>query len=208
VTAPWSVELNQDILLVVKDNLIVVLGNDNGDRTILLLWNGLRLDAWLDIASSEFIDKFANILSGKLLGLVEWELLVLDSLLNGECRPLANLEVKVTTVLSECLCVNGSKVDLALVLLGDFLEVLGEGFTLFWGFGENIGEGETGLGNVSWNSIESGLHAPQTYGHVARVSLRPNLANQWSGRGLGELLNSLLVELLSECVLALVEGLV
>ena len=145
VTAPWSVELNQDILLVVKDNLIVVLRNNNGYWAILLLWDGLRLDAWVDAASDEVIDKLANVLSGKLLGLVEWELLVLDSLLDGECGPLANLEVKVTTVLSECLCVNGSEVDLSLVRLGNLLEVLGEGFTLFWGFGEDVGEWETGL---------------------------------------------------------------
>jgi hypothetical protein len=145
VTAPWSIELNQDILLVVKNNLIVVLGNDNGNWSILLLWNGLRLNAWLDIASGEVIDELANILSGKFLGLVEWELLVLDSLLDSKCGPLANLEVKVTTVLSECLGVNGGKIDLTLVLLGDPLEILGKGFTLFWSFSEDVGEWETGL---------------------------------------------------------------
>lgn len=131
MTAPWSIELDQDIFLVVKDNFIVVLGNDNGDWAILLLWNSLRFDAWLDLASNEVVNELANGLSSKLVGLVEWELLVLDSLLDSESWPLANLEVEVATVLSEGLCVNGGEVDLALVLLGDLLEVLGEGLTLF-----------------------------------------------------------------------------
>lgn len=48
----------------------------------------------------------------------------------------------------------------------------------------------------------------QTYSHVTRVSLWANLTNQWGSSRLGELLNGLLVELLRECVLALIEGLV
>lgn len=131
MTAPWSVELDQDILLVIKDDLIVVLGNDDGDWAILLLWNSLGLDAWLDLASNEIVNKLANCLGSKLVGLVEWELLVLDSFLDGESWPLANLKVEVATVLSESLCVNSSEVDLALVLLSDLLEVLGKGLTLF-----------------------------------------------------------------------------
>lgn len=130
VATPWSVEFNQNILLVIKDNVIVVLGYNNGDWAILLLWHSLGLDAWLKLASDEVVNELANCLGSKLVGLVKWKLLVLDSLLNSESWPLVNLKVEVGTVLSKGLCVNGSEVDLALVLLGNLLEVLGEGLTL------------------------------------------------------------------------------
>lgn len=149
MSAPWSIELNQNIFLVVEDNLIVVLGNNDSDWSILCFRNRLRLDAWIDLAGDEVIDKLANIFSGKLLSLVEGELLVLDSLLNSECRPLANFKIKIATVLSECLGVDGSKIDLPFVLLSDSLEVFGEAFTLFWGFGEDVGKWKTSLLDVS-----------------------------------------------------------
>jgi hypothetical protein len=149
VTAPWGIELNQDVLLVIEDNLIVVLGNDNGNWSILAFWNGLRFDAGLNSTRHKVVNKLSDILGAKLLGLVERELLVLDSLLDSKCGPLANLKVEVSAVLAKGLGVNGSKVDLALVFLSDWLELLRQGFTLFWGFGEDVGEWETGLESVS-----------------------------------------------------------
>lgn len=130
MATPWSVELNQNILLVVKNNFIVVLGNYNGDWAILRLWDWLGLDAWINLASDEVVNELANCLGSKLVRLVEWELLVLDSLLNSESWPFVSLKVEVTSVLSKGLCIDGSEVDLALVLLGNLLEVLGEALAL------------------------------------------------------------------------------
>lgn len=145
VSAPWSVELNEHILLVIEHNLIVVLSHDNRDGSILLLGDSLRLDARVDLASDKVVDELADVLVGDLLGLVVGELLVLDCLLDGEGGPLSRLEVEVATMLAEGLGVDDGEVDLALVLLGDGLEVLGDGVALLGGLSEDVGEGKTGL---------------------------------------------------------------
>lgn len=43
------------------------------------------------------------------------------------------------------LCVDGSKVDDSLELLGQGSKFSGEGSTFFWGFGEDVGERNTRL---------------------------------------------------------------
>lgn len=138
VTTPWCVKLNQNILLVVKYNVIVVLGDNNCDWTILLLWDRLALDAWLKFTSDKVIDVFANALCGDLFGLGEWELLVLGNVLDRDGWPLADLEVEVTAMLSECFCVDCGKGDLALDLLCDVLELSGKLFALCLFLRENV----------------------------------------------------------------------
>jgi hypothetical protein len=144
VTAPGGVEFNQNILVGVHDNLVVVLGDNDGDGAVVLLGDGVRLDAGVDLAGNEVVEEFANLLDGEVSAL-KGELGVLLGVLDGESGPLASLEVEVASVLTECLCVNGSKVDLALVLLGDRLEGGGKSLTLLGGLGEDVGEGNTGL---------------------------------------------------------------
>jgi hypothetical protein len=117
VTAPGSVKLNKDILGVVKDDIVVALGNNNCDGTLLGLGDGLRLDAGLNLASVELLNELGDAVVGDLLLLIEGELLVLDNLLDSERGELVGLEVQVTSVSTESLGVNGSEVDLALVLL-------------------------------------------------------------------------------------------
>lgn len=91
---------------------------------------------------------------------------------------------------TEGLGVNGTEVNLALVLLSDGLESLVQLLALLGGLGEDVGEGEASR-------------------HVVSVGLGANLANQRSGGRLGELLDSIGIKLLAgEDGLALVEGLV
>lgn len=144
VTAPGSVELDQDILVGVHDNFVVILGDNNGDRTVVLLGDGLGLDAGVDLAGDKVVKELGNLLCGEVSAL-EGELLVLLSVLDGESGPLADLEVEVTSVLTKGLCVDGGEVDLALVLLGDRLEGSSESLTLLGSLGEDVGEGNTGL---------------------------------------------------------------
>lgn len=144
VTAPGGVELNQDILVGVHDNLVVVLGDNDGNGAVVLLGDGVGLDAGVDLAGGELVEELGDLLLGKVSAL-EGELLVLLGVLDGEGGPLANLEVEVASVLTEGLGVDGSKVDLALVLLGDRLEGSGKSLTLLGGLGENVGERNTGL---------------------------------------------------------------
>lgn len=70
------------------------------------------------------MDEFANIVVGNLLGLVEGELLVLDSLLNGESGPFAIFEVQVCRMCAERFGVDGGEVDSALELFGKGFESL------------------------------------------------------------------------------------
>lgn len=189
VTAPGGVELNQDILLVIKDNLLVVLGNDNSDGTVVGLRDGLGLDAGLHLAGRELLNELGDVIVGDLLLLVKGELLVLDGLLDGERGELVGGEVEVAGVSTERLGVDGSEVDLAAVLLSDGLQGGAKFLTLLGGLGEDVGEGKAS-------------------GHVAGVGLGADLTDQGSGGGLGEGLNGLSVELLSEGGLALIERLV
>jgi hypothetical protein len=116
MTTPWSVELNQNIFVIVKDNIVVVLRDNNGHWSFLLLWDRLRLDTGLDLAINIILDKLAHVLFGDF-GSAEWELLVFDSVLNGEGRPLAHLKVQVSGVCAKCFGINCRKVNFALEFL-------------------------------------------------------------------------------------------
>ena len=145
MTAPWCVELDEDVLLVVHNHFLVVLGHDDSHGAILLLWDRLALDAGFELAADKLVTELANDLLSELLLLVQGVFLSLDGILDGKGGPRANLEVEVLAVLAVGLCVEGGEVDLALVLLGDGLEVLGELLALFGGFGEDVGKGKVGL---------------------------------------------------------------
>lgn len=145
VSTPGSVELNQNILLVVHDDLFVVLGHDHGDRAVVRLGNSLALDARLDLSGNKVVDEFADTLSVDLLVRWEGELLVLGDVLDCDSRPLADLEVEVASVLTESLCVDGCESDLALGLRGDVLEFLGERLTFRFFLGEDVEKRNAGL---------------------------------------------------------------
>ena len=145
MTAPWCIELEEDILLVIENLSLVVVGNDDGDGTILVLRNGLRLDGRLDLAGNKVINELGDASKVDLLGLVIGVLGVLANVLDSEGGPLANLKVQVTTVLAESLSINGSEVDDTLVLLSEGLELLGEAGALLLGLSEDVGERDTGL---------------------------------------------------------------
>ncbi|KAI6760212.1 hypothetical protein HG531_013413 [Fusarium graminearum] len=189
VTTPGSVKLNKDILGVIKDDIVVALGNNNCDGTLLGLGDGLRLDAGLNLASVELLNELGDVVVGDLLLLVEGELLVLDNLLDGERGELVGLEVQVTSVGTESLSIDGGEVDLALVLLCDRLESLAELLALLLGLREDVSKGDTS-------------------GHVTSVCLRANLTNEGSSGSRDESRDGLLLKLLCEGVLALIESLV
>lgn len=88
VSAPWGIEFEKNVLGVVENDVVVVLGNNNGDGAILL-GDGLALNARLNLASDEVVEELANLLF--VDGTGEGELLVLLGVLDGEGRPLANL---------------------------------------------------------------------------------------------------------------------
>lgn len=93
VTAPGSVEFEKDVLLVIEDDVFVVVGDDNLDGSLLLLWDGLRLDAGLNLAVHKVLDEGSDSLFGQFFALVEGELLVLDGFLNSESGPFVGFKV-------------------------------------------------------------------------------------------------------------------
>lgn len=143
VTAPWCIELNEDVLGLVQDNVGVVLSDNSGHRT-LLFRNRLTLDAGLNVAGNKVVKELGNVLLRNVLA-GEGELLVLLSVLDGESRPFADLEVQVGSVLAEGLGINGGKANLTLVLLGDRPEIVGKRLALLGSVGEDVSEGNTSL---------------------------------------------------------------
>lgn len=145
VAAPWGVELDQDVLVLVHDDVVVVVRHNHMYGPVLLLWNRLGLDAWLDLAVDKVLDELANLLHGELLLLVERELLVLDRLLDGEGRPLVNLEVQVAGMGAKRLRVDDCEVDGTLVFLCDIFQRLGELRALLRSLGEYVRKRDAGL---------------------------------------------------------------
>ena len=62
VTAPWGVELEEDIVLVVNHDILVVVCNYNLDRSCLFFGNGFGLDAGFDIAVDELLDERGDLI--------------------------------------------------------------------------------------------------------------------------------------------------
>lgn len=101
VTAPWGVEFEKDVFLVIEDDIFVVVGDHDLDGSLLLLWDGLRLDAGLDLAINKVLDEGSDSLFGQFLALVEREFLVLNGFLDSESWPFVNFEVQVAGVSTE-----------------------------------------------------------------------------------------------------------
>lgn len=145
VSTPGGIELDQDILVVVNDQVLVGVGDNDGNGTLLLLGDGLRLDAGLNLAVQDLLDELANLLGINLLRLVVRVLGALDGVLNGECRELLGVQVQVVGVSTESLSIDGSDVDSAAVLLSDGLEVLSELLALLGGLSEDVGQRNASL---------------------------------------------------------------
>lgn len=148
VSTPWGVELKEDVLVVVDDHVLIVLGNHYCDGTILLLWDRLALNGWLDLPRNEVLHEFADVICAQVRGralLAIGKLLILLGVLNGESGPGTDFEIEVATVLTESGSIDGGEANLALDLLSDGPEVLGDRFALLDGLGEDIGEWDAGL---------------------------------------------------------------
>jgi hypothetical protein len=92
MATPWSIELDQNILLVVKHDIFVVLRDNYCHWSFLLLRDRLGLDAGLDLAINKVLYKLAHVLIGEF-GSAEGELLILDGILDSEGRPFPDLTI-------------------------------------------------------------------------------------------------------------------
>ena len=139
VTAPGGVEFEENIVVVVQNNFLVIVGYHDLNRTLLLLWNWLRLDAGVNFALNKFLDEGADLVVCDFLGLVKGEFLVLNSLLDSKCGPFAVFEVEITSVCAECLGINGGEAEDPFVLLCQWLKFNCQFSPLFWGLREYVG---------------------------------------------------------------------
>lgn len=121
MTAPRSVELQENVLVLLNHNILVVVSDDDLDGPFLLLRDGLRLDARVDLAVHEVLDESADVLFGQLLALVKGEFLVLDGLLNSEGGPLVGFKVQIARMSAKGFGVDGCEADYALVLFSNRL---------------------------------------------------------------------------------------
>lgn len=114
VSAPRSVELDEDILVLVHDDILVGVGDDDGDWAVISFWDSLGLDASSNVTGDDTLNELGDLLLGELLLLVEGVLLVGNGVLDGEGRELLRNKVEVGSVSTKGLGVDGSEVDLAL----------------------------------------------------------------------------------------------
>ena len=145
MTAPWGIEFKEDVILVFDDHILVIMRDNDLDGPFLLLRNGLRLDAGLDLAVNEVLDEFADFVVCDLAFLAEGEFGVLDCVLDGKGGPFSILKIQVASVCAEGFGIDCSEIDRSLVLLGEGLQCRCEFCALFGCFGEDVGEGDLGL---------------------------------------------------------------
>lgn len=145
MSTPGSVELDEDILLVVDNNLLVVTTNDNGDRALLSLRNGLRLNAGIHFTVNDILNELANVLSVNLFGLIVRVLGILGSVLDSESREVLGLKVEVASVGAIEFSIKGNNVNGAAVLFSDGTEIGRELLPLLGGLSKDVSQGNAGL---------------------------------------------------------------
>ncbi len=124
MAAPRGIKFYKNVLFVVNNDILVVVGHHDLNITLLLLGNILGLDAGIELASHEIIDELANVFRRELLALVKGELLVLDGLLDCKGGPFASFEVEVLGVGAKGFGIDGGEADGTLVFLSDRLKGL------------------------------------------------------------------------------------
>ena len=70
VTAPRSVELQENIFICIQYNIFIIMRHNNRYGALLLLWDWFTLNAGLNLPINEVLYKVADFLLGKLLTLV------------------------------------------------------------------------------------------------------------------------------------------
>lgn len=171
MSAPGSVELDEDVLVVVDDELVVGVSDHHGHGSLLRLGDRLGLDAGLDLALQDILDELTDFLGDDLLRLVVGVLGVLGDVVDHERGKLGGVEVEVSRVGAKRLGVDGGDVDLTLELLGDGLELLGERGALLLGLREDVRQGDAGLSDVVWSALMSIDTMTQKQGRASRAKL-------------------------------------
>jgi hypothetical protein len=131
VSAPWSIELYKDIIVVVNDEFSELLADEDLDRLGVVSRDVLRLEEGLEGSALEFLDELSQGIDSDALGLTaEVELLhVVSGVEETDGREVALLN---TNELSEALLdalggTRDNEEDLTLKLRGSISEDLGEG---------------------------------------------------------------------------------
>ena len=67
VTTPWGVVLDEDILGWVHDDLLEFSSDNSGDWSVVVLWDWVGFEMWLDGTGLDIINPFSNGLNGEVL---------------------------------------------------------------------------------------------------------------------------------------------
>ena len=149
MTAPWSIELDQNIFLVVKHDVFVVLRNNHHHRSFLLLRDGLGLDAGFDLAINVVLHELAHLLFGEVPLRSKGNFWFLTVSWMAKAGHLPTSRFRFPACAPKCFGVNCCKINLALVLLSERLELSGELCALLGCFCEDVGKRNAGLGYSS-----------------------------------------------------------
>lgn len=195
VGAVLAVEIEEDVLIAVQHNLLVRLGDHDAYGAIVGIWYGLRLDGWLETASSEASNKGIHICLGEgTFALVKRVLLLLGAIKDSQGGEGAvgrlSLEMEISGEALEVGYLGGRELDGACMILCDRSEKVLQGLAILIGLVENEHGGSVRARNVL---------APR---------LGARLTNQRLEARLGKILDSVDVPALVEDHLAFAIGLV
>lgn len=116
--APSSVKLNEDVLGVIQDNLVELLANNCGDRSILSLRDGRTPQHGFELAIEELLQPVTHSLRCDVHALIQRICQMLPAqVLDNEGGPLDILEIQCLGMRDELDSIDPDEVDLGFVLL-------------------------------------------------------------------------------------------
>jgi hypothetical protein len=137
MTAPWGVELDEDILGWVHDELLEFSSDKDGDWFIIWLWWCLGLEMWLNSSSQHIISELSNIFDSQV-SCGSWCHVLLHTLWHDGSEGWevsgGNTDEFSKSLLDSISNTRVTEEDLSLVGSGSLLEGLLEGrFTVAFG---------------------------------------------------------------------------
>lgn len=138
VAAPRGIVLNKNVFVILDHKILVVVANNDRDRSLLCLRNRLGLDAGLNLSIENALDERADVLSIDFLGLVKRVLGVLRRVLDGERWELLGVKVEGSGVSTKRFGIDRGDVNCSPVLLGNRSELLCELLSLLFRLRENV----------------------------------------------------------------------
>lgn len=63
---PWGIKFDKCIFIIVGDNIFEVLGNSNGNWTIVIGWDWFGFQVWFKFAGFQIIEECLKIVNSEI----------------------------------------------------------------------------------------------------------------------------------------------